>query len=418
MNQSIQIPFQHNSTRQNTWRVVWLLVLCGSLLILAFLLHRAWILRHPTHHLRPMNTELSLRIIKQPKQIELLNQNLGAKTMFFGHPWAFSDFSNLAKNEFSLHLNKNFSVIGISIDQQLDQKNIKIFEESGFTIKVMDNATLITTQKNSEYLTFTKQTFTLLWPIFDGLLVVNQAENSPLLLPLQISAEGFRIQAKDDNKYTAFNVFISKNADIIAAFHISENSIFPPLLANISKEAETNLYNLIKQHGAYMVLARDNNGLASYLTVPSANISLDDLAQIGREMINRQSLSTTEWTLKDGTKLQEIRIAPDIQSTISTESDISFISLKNTNGKTVRITKTSSYFSIANRDIELTPTTMESVVSSTTCGNRGVHSFLEPQKLTSAIRSSAENTPGINNVFSILGFQSISVSQNYIFFCW
>ncbi|PIQ67300.1 hypothetical protein COY25_03215 [Candidatus Uhrbacteria bacterium CG_4_10_14_0_2_um_filter_41_7] len=412
--QRLNIPIENNTTRQKHWRVVWLVLLSLGTLIIGLYIQRWFFTANSTTGLRTADTTSSIRLLKTYKNSSITHTHLGTEQILPGAPWTVDNILAISKKEIALHFSKN-TLIGLSIDTNLPDYWKDMALSYGYKVTIENNRSLIA-KNDTDTLSEPKiRSFHLLNPAVDGEIVNYGAE--PSYTNFFITKVGVVINQKSHTSINPINVFLPKDATVYAKVLIEPLDIASaqPFLnsAGINNQA---LVNLIKDEGAQITFGTDALGQIFNIAILNNNIDLDKLAIIGKELINRQTLSTTAWTTTDGSRYEEIRAQTSgIESSIDSNQDYSFITLKNQSGNQIRIIKTLDQITISNRAVSGEISQFSPV---STC-LLGAHSYIKPGEMNDLLRNKLIFTPKSEQVFASLNlFSEIAISNEKVKFCW
>lgn len=412
--QRLNIPIESNSTRQRYWRVVWLIFSCLITLVIGLYIQRWFFTVNHTTGIRPSETTSSIRVLKTFKNSAIIHDHLGAEQILRGAPWTVDDILSLSNKEVALHFSKN-NLIGLSVDTTLPDAWKEVALSYNYQITTENNRSLIA-KKGAETVSEPKlRPFHLLSPVIDGEIIIYGEES--IYANFTMNKNGVVINQKSYTDISPINVFLPKDSTVYAKVLIAPNDITSakPFLnsAGINNQS---LIDLIRNQGAQITLGTDPLGQIFNIAIPNNNIELDKLAIIGQELINRQTLSTTAWTISDGSHYKEIRVKNNqIESSIDSNEDYSFITLKNQDGNQIRIIKTLDQVTISNRAVS-SEISQSSPVS--TCLS-SAHSYIRPQEITNLLQNKLIFTPKDEQVFASLNhFSEIAISNEKVKFCW
>lgn len=385
------------STTRHSWRVVWILSIVALIVFSVALFMRIIETRDLTSNFRPSDTSFTIRMIKTPQTITLSDKKIGNTQLFENHPWRIKDLIKWSDREFSIHVTAD-GKISATIDKNLDEPVKTALKNSGFTVVNSGKTTLITKEEgiNQKKIRFSLK---LVNPSNDGeVLVYNEKTTSSAI---NISEKGIILKALTNIEESPSRFTFEEDSELLAQLWLTKEQTL-----SFSNFLPTNssFTSLIESKNLYLTVAKDKRGIAYNILINESNISIDELAEIGQEIINLQSLSTSEWTMIDSSTIDEITVnEKEITSKITSSENNSFITLTNTKGDVVRITKTPNNISISNRNISLSP---QKISKSTTCMNSSL--FLNPKILS-----------GKDKLTNILQtFHSIAIKKNKTIFCW
>ena len=188
--------------------------------------------------------------------------------------------------------------------------------------------------------------------------------------------------------------------------------LVPTALQSLMSSPISTIFDLFTENGGTLLLTHDALGDGYVLTTTPGSLTSEDLAAMGKDIINRGSLSTQAWTLEDGSTYQEVVGASDSLSVdIRAEEDFTYVSLKSANGNTLRMTKAPDSLTIANREILITGGVK---VRSACIPN--AHSWITLDDFVQNANATTTNTDA-TSVFIKL-FSEIAVSNSKVRMCW
>ncbi|MCH8049490.1 hypothetical protein IH979_02140 [Patescibacteria group bacterium] len=412
----LQIPLDKKPTRQRSWRVMWLSLFLLICALIVWGLFRLWITRDTTSTFKPESTTISVRILKNPQTLRLLNEHLADQVLLPGGPWTYRDALAWSAREFTLHMDAQ-GAMSLTTDQSLPpevQASASLF---GFRVHERNGVWLLAPEQLSVSVPYTRIFLISVLPWIDG-EYIEYPDGEVHRTPLNIDEKGITLFATGFAGDFSPNWILPKNTEILAAFALPADMFELPLLAGQLQSFSSNqkVINAVKQDGAYLVFAKDEQGMAVYLAIPTNQLSLDDLAVLGEDIINRVTLTRTVLTIEDGTEILEIRAdSENVSSTIQAEEEFSLITLENTKGNRVRITKTNGLITISNRVIssEISDFSLQ-----TDC-LADAHSFLKPSALYTELRNFQVNLVPTKLFQEFpLFFKEIAFNTNKARLCW
>jgi len=378
--------------------------------LLAFLLvwgiFRLYITRDTVSANRPSESVLSIRLLKNAPNTEILHDHLGSNAVIFGSSLRFDDIIASSNREFAIHLDLDGNIIGVSFDSkitpaiqtELESNDIKITEYKKTTVITRASTTI-----NQSRTIF--HPLRALLPWYDGDCIVSGSISHLISLTkkrLKIVGAGYKPTAR-------FSEQIPENADIHAYFYIASTGL--PDLTNIlpvhSGISQT-LFSFFSDNGL-IFLGHDYQGQIFSLITPTADIKVQDLAKLQQELLKQFNLSTTALTMEDNTTIQEIRSNTDsFVSSISTDDNTQFITASDTQGNTIYLTKTDSIIVLSNRESPLI--TRKNLISSCSAS---AHSILFPKQLVPRYTNITTNQLPI-----FFSMSEIAITNSDLLFCW
>lgn len=393
---------QDRGTRQPYWRVLWMVLSIGMIGISAYILAELYAKRLTSIQLIPESTSMSVRFLLDRHSRPVLREDFAAIAPFSQTPLYFSELYPFISREVSIHFSDS-EILGIQIDQPLSTEFIQEIESLGLFYHTTKTGSLIS--RTESVVVAEKAPLRFRYRI--------KASNADLILHQSMPQ---RFTGKLTNKHLTF--FGTSFGSYSSATIPVPESITTQALIPVDTEQVLNQFSqllTIPEFNAELptstlYLGIDERGPVLYLFVPFMDFSKEQLATIGREIMNRTELSTSALTLQDGTRIQEIRSNPQkIRSTITSSDDITRISLIGASGDEVVIHGTEQGFSLANRDF------FEQISSNphlSTCHKNAQFYLNSVSTLPYGI------TSRIENVFTKFGVQELAITKNQTRFCF
>lgn len=348
----------------------------------------------------------TLHILKTHGNFTTLNAHIGNKAIFPGAPWTIRTLFAASEREMTIAILANGEMAYV-IDAPLSNDMQKTATAFGIQAVVSNGTTFIAPNDvtiGSRGLTFTPSSLSP-WhegEIRDGerkgALVLN--DQGVTLKHMGIAIETAQPIITSGSVVTAYLTTVPNGIAIPTAFH-------PLMTSPINK-----ILSLFTENGGTLLLTHDELGDGYVLTTTPGDLTSEELAAMGKDIINRSSLSTQVWTLDDGSIYQEIVGASDsLFVDIRAEEDFTYVSLKDTVGNTLRMTKAPDSLTIANREITITG---GEEAQSSCIGN--AHSWISLNDFTQSATATAINTDA-TSVF-INFFSEIAISNSKVRLCW
>lgn len=382
-----------------------------ALILVAWLLTRAYWVLDTTTWLRPASSTSSVYVPMYPGAIRQLTDNLGPNTLIVGKPWAIDQLPSWCHRACSIHLNETGSIHAITIDRALNAAETAKITATGLSIEEINGKTLIWT--SSEPLAMQEVNgrfpFRLLFPWNDAILYDHQKNQRA---SIRIHDRGITILTPFSLK-DPHPVIFSEDAEILAQMSFVPDKLPYPLNNLVLDLPIQSLLNGLHDTTVSLSLAQHDEQLLFSLQLP---VSLDqqEVAALSRELIKPSNLSTLEWTLSDGTALDEIRF-DDTAIFVETSSDgtTSYIEVRNKAGETVlRLTQTSETLLISNAQISLT----QGKNDKSSC-LRNARAFIRPIDLITTIETST--TASAKQTYPLFtDFYDIGFSSSRVMMCW
>lgn len=340
MNERLNIPLQPVATRRVDRRVIWMWINCSLVAATAIIAWRFWLVRDLTSSWRPDGATQTVRLIKTPANAKILHENLGQAAAIAGGPWSIDDLMLMTDREISIHL-MDSAVVGITIDRELDHEFLATSEEYGLVAQARNHRTYIGQLPPAD-----RAKFRLSLLAFSDGEIFDFGEK---IGSLQISEDGLLMRGFGLNagpRPTGLDSEIVANVSVPA-----NSSLWPKILEPLqAQEIFSNLQEKIEQSGIGITIGQDEQGTTLAIFAPTAEISIDELAKIGKDILNRQNLTTLELTNPDGSSILELYSnSVQIKSEISTEEGQTIIKLTSSNSSGLKIVKNIEGIYIFNR---------------------------------------------------------------------
>lgn len=337
------------TTRRDTRRVV--SVIGGALLgvIFGIAAFRAPFVASSTLSLAPEHTVTTMRILKTRATERIISAHLGLQPLFPGSVLTWNDAMSAANSEIAVYVLEDGS-FAFGVDAPLP--NILASKAREFDLQIMQigDTSLIGSKKD---IFPTKQKTTLIFssliPWHKGEIVENGKRHRVGISETGITLYGSGFVAENNHMTAPPHATVRAHLSFPANSHNLPTTLFPLAIAPLGDFLDHFL-----QNGGDILLFDDTDGNGFSLTTKTSNMTQEDLAAAGKDIINRQRLSTRVLTNVDGTRYSEIysdrtKITVDIRA----EENFSFITLANEEGDTIRMTRTPETITIANRKIGL-----------------------------------------------------------------
>lgn len=406
MYQSLNIPLTASkTTRRDSRRVVALVggIVFGACVgLLAF---RVPFAVSTTVSMAPADAT-TIRIIKTNSNVDTLTAHIGTTAIFPGSPWTFKTLLTQSKREMTIILLPNGEMAYI-IDAPLTEPMQETADAFGMSV-VTDGKTTAIAAHDVFFETAGHHVIpSALIPWHDGeawdakrrgAVVVN--EKGMTLRHVGIAMETVRPTVPAETKVNAYLSVIAGGLPVPEAFR--------SLLASPMGD----VLDLLSESGGTLILAEDRLGDAYILTTAPGDLTSEEMAEMGKDIMNRSSLSTQPWTLQDGSVYEEIvGSSNNLALEIRAEEDFTYVSLKDPGGSVIRMTKTPDTLTIANREIDV----LQGQKATSSC-LRSAHSWLR----TSAFSQSKWMTTDADQAFPVFMrlFQELAVSNGKVRLCW
>ncbi len=406
MHQPLNIPLTASkTTRRDSRRVVALVggIVFGACLgVFAFRLPFAI---STTVAIAPTDAT-TIRILKTSGSVATLTNHIGNAAIFPGAPWTLKILLTQSNRELTIVVLPNGEIAYI-IDAELTEPLRNTAAAFGMFIASDGKTTTISSNATPFADPGLHAVPAALIPWHDGELWDGNRHGALVMNDHGVTLRNVGVAIE------ATRPTVSEDTDVTTYLSITEGSIAVPsafraLIASPIGVA----VDLLSENGGTLLLANDRLGDAYVLTSALGDLTSEEMAEIGKDITNRSSLSTQALTFQDGSVYQEIVSANgEIEPEIRAEDGRTYVNLRDTAGNIVRMTKTADILMITNREIDV----LQGHEVQSTCLRRA-HSWIKtsafPQSATATIKST-DALP----VFMRL-FEEIAVSDTKIRLCW
>lgn len=394
---------QDRGARQKYWRVLWLGALFGITALSAFLIAESYIKRLTTTFIAPKSTTTSMRFLLDKQSTPVIMDQFGPVAPFSAVPFTLQELYPFISREFTLHFTDT-SITGIGIDgvispelqTELEELNLFVHTDRGLSL-ISTTATIIDQPKP-------KFQLLSLFPTINT-DVLSFTTKEPQRLVGRLTSDSLTIYGHFPSPSTTTQFPIPESITAQALIPVESNDVLTYINRLIPFQQPNE-----QLPTSTLFLGNDERGLVYYLFIPFSELSKEQLATIGREMINRSELSTSALTLKDGTRVRELRSNPQkIRSTITSSEDITSIYSIGASGEEVMILGVEHGFSIANRDFFQKISTKPSL---STCLPNAHYYANSMNRLPFGFTHRAEN------VFTQFGIKEFGIAKRQMRFCF
>lgn len=348
----------------------------------------------------------NIRILKTHANAEVLNAHIGNTQIFPGSPWTIAQLFRWSRHEMTVSLLPN-GTISYNIDAPLTEELQRTAEIFGMYTSVSGDSTTISAQNIDTSKSGIRIFVSALLPWRDGdvhqgkttgALALNNHEISFGRMGLAMETVPPTVQ--EDTTVLAYLTSVNSELSLPASLNTLLSSSFG------------NILDLFTENGGTLLITEDTKGIGYVLTTVPGDLTSEELAAVGRDMMNRSSLSTQPWTIDDGSIYKEI-VGPgdDIAVDIRAEEGFIYISLKDSSGNIIRMTKTPYSLTIANREISVE----KGKIVRSSC-LRSANSWMTTSRNTDKLLASTRNEDAIS-VF-IHNFSEIAVGNSETRLCW
>jgi hypothetical protein len=337
---NIQID-QNETTRRYPRRVVWKVAqfvgvaFLGAFLAL-FCIHRDW-----TDRMSVAEADAAHYIQKSPRTL-LLTSDEYRQPLLHGSSFSLSDGLQWSRYGLTRHIEQG-QTVAVTIDRAISPTIMEILTENGYFVTQLGSSTLI----SQETITLIEGKKGRAW----SLNLFNQG------------------RYHDFEEKTSFRLRMS---DTFIQFHDQDRArrITSPfgeqdyraLWSSDVLPVGFSPFSVIPADTIEMIIFEDADGGGFRFKFENANLETETLAEIGKQYLLQQQLSTTAWTINDGTSYDELRNDLPISSVINQNSGVIQLLLEQGN-RSLRMTQTDEVLILSNRQISLT-TEEKSIASS------------------------------------------------------
>lgn len=347
----------------------------------------------------------TIRVLKTNSTVDTLNAHLGMKAIFPGSPWTFATLLQESRREVTIVLMPSGEMAYV-VDTALPESMRKTAAAFDMAVVVDGNTTIVSSRNVSFHETGHRGVPAALFPWHDG-----EVRDGGRHGAVTVTAKGITLHqlgiAMETTRPT-----VPEGATAVAHLTtVADSLLVPAAMRQLMASPIGDVLGLFSENGGTLLLTNDALGEGYVLTTSSGDLTSEALATIGKDIMNRSSLSTQSWTLEDGSTYQEIvGSSEDVAVEIRAEEDFTYVSLKNAYGDVIRMTKTPDLLTIANREIAVS----QGERSESPC-LRNAHTWLQtsilPQNQTTASPYDAMPT-------FVRAFSEIAINNSKIRLCW
>ncbi|HCC83493.1 TPA: hypothetical protein DEP96_01435 [Candidatus Uhrbacteria bacterium] len=413
MTGALNIPLEGQiTTRRDYARVVALYSALGLGLVLAVVAWRLQYVVSPTLRYQPKDTVMSVHLLVTPKNKRLITEHLHGLAILTGAPVTLGEIIAESKREVTFDIS-NDGLISYVVDTKLSVEASERLAGFGYVASIQGRTTVISRTGEEIIDTGAHVTLRALSPFFQG-EVVTYGEQA-VRESLHLNAKGLMIRGTDVAVDDATMPMVKADVKVLANLTIPANSLqLPSVVATLlTIPADSRALTMLLTNGGSILLTEDAEGLGYYLSLAPGDMTVDEAASLGKDIMNRVSLATLAWTTEDGSVYNELRSDPaNITTEIKAEETYTFITLSNNTGKTLRIAKTPSLMTIANREISLESGAKP---ASTCLGN--AHTWFATSLITEQAPMSLLNNNRAVSLF-LKNFSEVAIDNNQTRLCW
>lgn len=347
----------------------------------------------------------TIRVLKTDNSIDILTARFGTQALFPGAPWTLHTLFKVSRHEITIALLPNGEMVYI-IDTALPDAMRQSAAAFGIQTVVSGNATAIGPKGVIFSHSRNRVVPTALLPWHDGEVRDGSRRGAATITTkgltlhrMGVSVETARPTIPEESTVSAYLTTVAGGLQV------------PSALRQLMTSPAGSVLSLLSESGGTLLLTKDRFGEGYVLTTSTQNLTSEELAAIGKDVMNRSSLSTQALTIEDGSTYEEIVGANnDVTVEIRAEEDFTYVSLKNTDGDVIRMTKTPDSLTIANREIAVS----QGKKAESLCLHRA-HTWLRTDAFPQNLTSSASNNALQNLLY---GFDEMAINNSKIRLCW
>ncbi len=329
----INIQLDRNeTTRRYPRRVVWKLAQHGSAVFLGvflalFCIHHDW-----TGRMSYQEADSALYLEKSATTLLLTSEEY-RQPLLQGSSYSLVDGLQWARYGITRHIRRG-ETIAVTIDRAIPEEIAQRFTESGFFVEREASFTTISLREMSAVQGRKARSWSL--------NLLNQGRlhdfTTKTSSRLRITESFVQFSGQDRAK----RVTSPFNDQNYRALWTSE--ALPPGFSPFSNIPATTIE---------IIVFEDTEGTGFRFKFNNANLDIEQLAEIGKQYLLQQQLSTTAWTILDGTLYNELRNDLPINSVINQNDGVLQLTLEQ-GDRLLRMTQTSDVLVLSNRHISLT----------------------------------------------------------------
>ncbi|MBT4856606.1 hypothetical protein HON52_00255 [Candidatus Uhrbacteria bacterium] len=346
-----------------------------------------------------------------PRSIDQITENIGSMSLLGGGAWSFDQLPLWCDRACSLHLNSDGIVFGLTIDRSLlDNERSEVLSTGLFTYE-SENKTLIYKDENEAFLNSKPVSYPSLLAILpwnDAILTEHSVKTSS---GVRINSNGIVLHGRYGISEPHQAIF-AQDTSTLAQLAFTANGEPYPLASIILQGKIENFLEEIVDGTISVALGEQDGELVFSIQLPVV-MDQQEAAELSRELIKPLSLSTLEWTIPDGTNVEEIRF-DDSDVTVETHSDGNtyYMEVFHEGGVVLRITQSQENLTISNREISLNQS--NNYVSS--CA-RNTRAIVRPRELLDLLASSQSITE--QSMYPLItSFTEVAFTGNKAILCW
>lgn len=395
------------TTRRAHRRVVAIGIAALGGVLLGFLAFRMPFAVATTLAMRPTDTAVSIRLLRTHANEEMIANHLDEMLPLEDVPSTLSQLLAMSNREATLHITQNGDV-SLAIDAPLSTAMHAIMASFGYNVITQGTTSLITKATDTTGSWALVPSALLPWHdgevrVFDGRTSAQGA--------LRLTKNGVTIGMLTEAG-GGTPAHIPKGTTIVFAGSIADAYFsYPAIAESLSALPTSHLLEAILDEGASIAVFHDEKGTGYFLSMSAKDLTVEEVAALGKDIIGRTSLSTQEWTSPDGESYSELRIDPlTIATDIRAEEDFTFITLS-AGDERLRLTKTPDTLTISNRDITIDST----VEPQSTCLNNALF-WMNSALFVEETHDEVQRDPLTRSL--LRSFSEIAVNSHKIRFCW
>jgi hypothetical protein len=410
---TLNIPLEGQiTTRRDYARVVALYSSLAIGLVLAVVLWRVQFLGAPTMRFQPEGTVMSIHLLITPRNVRLITEHLGESQIVAGLPLTLGEILAESKNEITFNIGADGSVSYV-VDGRISSEVSEALVGFGYFASIYKETTVVTRIGDEVVDTGNHITLRALSPFFQG-EVVTYGEDT-IRQPLRLNNKGIAIKGVREVVDEAMMPMISSDAKVLVNLTVPASSLaMPSILASLLPiPADSRALAMLLTNGGTILITEDAAGQGFYFSFDPGDMTVEEAASLGKDMMNRVSLSTLAWTIPDGTNYKELFSNPaDITTEIKAEETFTFITLTNKEGDRLRMAITPNLITIANREISL-----DNEAEPESSCLRNAHTWFATTMIAGQTPTALLNNNRAAALF-LENFSEVAINNNQTKLCW
>lgn len=402
MTPNLNIPLAPASSAvltRSVWRLMPIVLgLCAALLLFRL----PWCLGVSARNI-PEDTALALRLLRTPENLAILGEKSTQSST--QTPWTLAELLRASRKEMTIFFLAN-GQLAFGLDRPLTEDFIRNAASFGWNVVTYGHASILTQGPAILEDEGPRLFPSSLLPWSDGQVLVfdhgtfgGASRLSLKSSALTLHGLGYRVSAVHPPRLAQDAVVLAHIALPPAQGVTLPGSFLPEIVSG-------NLLSLFSQQGSEITLFHDAYGQGYQLRFPATDWSAEDVAALGKSLIDHNVLSTQRLTITDGTFYQEMRADQEnVNTTFENENDRVYITIDSTEGERLSLVKTTTDILATNRK-----NTLESgqMIRSTCLPS--AHSWL----MSAALSPDAYE----QKMLLLLDIKEIAINKDKIRFCW